>query len=487
MNKFNFKSTIHIVFMLFILLSLLSFMSCLRLLDTVSGVTIERIKERGSLIAITTYGENSYFIYRGEPFGFEYELLTLLADELEVDLEIHLAESGTPLIDTLNNREGDLIAANIAITKTRAETYDFTNQILTTQQVLVQRNYATGIEPVRNVTELIGREITVIANSHYYDRLINLQEEIGGTIRIKTVDHEESEEDLIRKVSNGLIPFTVSDETVAMIHKLYYPNIDIQTPVSFPQRVAWIVRRESPELRDFINNWIERSKKDGTLDRLYEKYYLLDRILEEKITFSLDPEKKNVISPYDELIRKYAPLINWDWRLIASIIYQESRFNPRARSWAGAVGLMQIMPQTARALEMSDRLNPEESIHGGIRHLKGLIELWTAEVGSGPELTHFVLASYNAGSGHVEDARKLALKNGKDPNIWFDNVDFYMLKLSNPQFYNDPIVEYGYCRGSEPYNYVKEIVTRYNTYKQNIPLIVDTPLKKEISELNTEI
>lgn len=445
--------------------------SCLKMLDTISGVSTTRIRERGKLIALTTYGENSYFIYRGEPFGFEYELLSLLADELGVELEIRLADKSAPLIDMLNSGEGDLIAANIAITKKRLNEYDFTDHILTSRQVLVQRS--GNSEQLRNVTELIGREILVIENSHYYERLLNLSAEIGGDIVIQTVPHDVSEEDLIKQVSEGKIEYTIADETIAMINRLYYKNIDIQTPVSFPQRIAWIVRRHSPEFLDFVNSWIEKAKNDGTLEELYNKYFMVDRVLEERIAFSQDPENQNTISPYDDLIRKYTVLINWDWRLIASIMYQESRFNPRARSWAGAVGLMQIMPQTARMLGMKDRLDPEDNIYGAIRHLKGLIDLWVAEIGSGPELVNFVLASYNAGSGHVEDARKLARKYGKDPDVWYDNVDLYMLKLSNPQYYNDPVVENGYCRGSEPYNYVREIVQRYGTYRENIPLIPD--------------
>lgn len=452
-------------------LVLILLVSCLGMLDTISGVTPARIRERGKLIAVTTYGENSYFIYRGEPFGFEYELLTHLADHLGVSLEVHLADGSVPLIDVLNSKRGDLIAAHITVTRKRLQEYDFTDHILTTRQVLVQRKGGHGEKPLRNVIDLIGETVVVTAHSHYYERLMNLSEEIGGSIDIQTVSHEVTEEDLVKKVIDGTIRFTIADETLAMINQLYYPDIDIETPVSFPQRIAWIVRRQSPEMLEYVNSWIAQIRRDGTLQALYRKYYQLDRVMEQKISFSQDPENKDSISQYDSLIRKYTPLINWDWRLIASLIYQESRFNPNARSWAGAVGLMQIMPGTARMLAMKNRRDPEENIQGGIRHIKSLIELWTAEIGNEKEMEKFILAAYNAGSGHVEDARRLAIKYGKDPDIWYNNVEEYILKLSNPEYYNDPVVQNGYCRGTEPYNYVRDILERYETYKKHIPLI----------------
>ncbi|MFW6365974.1 MAG: transporter substrate-binding domain-containing protein, partial [Spirochaetota bacterium] len=335
-------------------------LSCLGMLDTVSGVTLDRIRERGRLIAVTSYNENSYFIYRGEPFGFEYELLTLLADELGVELEVRLTDGSVPLIDVLNSEQGDLIAASIAVTKKRLAVHDFTDHIMTSRQVLVQRSADSGLKPVRDVTRLIGKTITVIERSHYHERLINLSAEIGGDIHIRTVPPEITEEELIRQVSDGTIEYTIADESIAMIHRLYYSGIDIETPVSFPQRIAWVVRRRSPELVEFVNWWIAKAREDGTIDRLYRKYYMIDRVLEEKMSFSQDTKRRDTISQYDGIIRKYSDLIQWDWRLIASIIYQESRFNPSARSWAGAVGLMQLMPETARFLLIKNREDPEE-------------------------------------------------------------------------------------------------------------------------------
>ncbi|HRX16149.1 MAG TPA: transporter substrate-binding domain-containing protein [Spirochaetota bacterium] len=455
-----------------ILLFMLGY-SCIAILDRMSGVTVEKIKERGKLIAVTSYGANNYFLYRGEPFGFEYELLRLLADDLGVKLEIQLTDGRVPLMDILNSDYGDIVASSITITKSRRKQYNFTRHFMKTKQVLVQRLGRDG-DIVQDVTDLIGKEVVITENSHYYQRLQNLSEEIGGDILIKTVPPQIGEEELIRMVNDGSIDFTVADETIAMINNFYYPDVDINTPISFPQRIAWVVRRKSPSFRNYVNDWLSRIEADGTLEELYNKYYRINRVLEEQLSFSQDPGNKAIISEYDGLLRKYSYIINWDWRLIAALIHQESRFNPRARSWAGAAGLMQLMPKTAEILGVTDRYNPEQNVFGGIRHLKGLIDIWADRVPGETNRLKFVLASYNAGVGHISDAQRLAEKYGKDPLIWENNVDEYVLKLSNPEFYNDAVVENGYCRGSEPYNYVRVILNRYQIYKKNIPLIPES-------------
>jgi membrane-bound lytic murein transglycosylase F len=179
------------------------------------------------------------------------------------------------------------------------------------------------------------------------------------------------------------------------------------------------------------------------------------------------------ISPYDDLIKKYAREIRWDWRLLASLIYQESKFNPDAESWSGAFGLMQMMPETAEQYGVSDTSSPEDQIEAGIRYIHLIDKQLTPLINDSIERRKFVLASYNAGLAHVLDAQRLAAKYNKDPEKWEDNVDYYLLNKSNPKYYKDSVVYYGYCRGSEPYNYVIEIYDRYQDYinliKDSIP------------------
>jgi membrane-bound lytic murein transglycosylase F len=170
------------------------------------------------------------------------------------------------------------------------------------------------------------------------------------------------------------------------------------------------------------------------------------------------------ISPYDALIKKYSEEIGWDWRLVASLIYQESRFNPQAKSWAGAYGLMQLMPNTAERFGIEPESAPKQQIRAGVRYVKWLDDK-LSDIKDKNERYKFVLAAYNVGLGHVLDSRALAVKNGKNPNLWGKNVDDYLLSKSDPKYYTDPVVKYGYCRGTEPYRYVTEVIDRYMHYK----------------------
>jgi membrane-bound lytic murein transglycosylase F len=172
----------------------------------------------------------------------------------------------------------------------------------------------------------------------------------------------------------------------------------------------------------------------------------------------------NKLSPYDEEIKREARNLGWDWRLLASVIYQESNFRPNAESWAGAVGLMQLMPATAIEFGAVDRTNPHQSLRAGVRYLKYLDKLWSKYVRDPEERVKYVLASYNAGLSHILDARNLAKKYSKDPNRW-DDVESFLRQKSNPKYYRDPVAVAGYCKCEEPVNYVRDILARFEEYK----------------------
>jgi membrane-bound lytic murein transglycosylase F len=171
------------------------------------------------------------------------------------------------------------------------------------------------------------------------------------------------------------------------------------------------------------------------------------------------------ISQYDELIKKYSGLIGWDWRLLASVIYQESGFDPTAQSWAGAYGLMQLMPNTARRFGVDRNSPPDQHIRAGVEFIKWLDDRFREKIPDQQERIKFILASYNIGYGHIEDAMNLAEKYGKDPHVWDNSVDEFLMMKSNQKYYMDPVVKYGYCRGIETYNFVSEVLERYADYK----------------------
>jgi len=481
-NQLKMKKITHIFLLGVIAVITLSALGCQQSDQNPYGkpvpIDLEQIRQRGKLIAITGYSATTYFVYRGQPMGYDYELLMRLGDFLGLPVEIKIARDLSTMFRMLNAGEGDLLAYYLTVTQNRQKFVDFTESLFTTRQVLVQRKpknwrqmklHQIEKKLIRNPINLAGKTIYVLKASAHAQRLRHLEEEIGGNIQLVEVDGDTSSVDLIQMVAEGKIDYTVADEHVAVIFQAYYDNLDISTALSLPQRIAWAVRKTSPQLREKINEWLSQMKRTTDFYVIYNKYYRNRRAFRERIRsdyYSLTGDK---ISPWDDLIKERAKILGWDWRLLAALIYQESQFNPRKRSWVGAVGLMQLMPRTARELGYQNLLDPKINIMAGTEYLKWLDDYWKSQGISDPgERIKFVLASYNVGLGHVEDARKLAIKYGKNPDKWDDNVEYYLLQKSKPEFYNDEVVEYGYARGEEPVNYVKEVLERFHQYQQLI-------------------
>jgi len=438
---------------------------------------LDAIRERGYLTALVDNTSISYFIYKGRTMGFEYELLKRLTDHLKVSLKIRLVTGIEQSIDLLNKGEGDILAFPLTITEERKKYMAFTMPHFNTHQVLIQKKPANWrMQPppvvekklVRDTTQLIGKEVHVMKGSSFKDRITEISQHLGGQIRIIEDSASAETESLIRKVATGEIKYTVSDQTIAMVNTSYYPNLDINTVLSKTQQIAWGIRKNSPQLMGAVNTWLADARKKGVFKVIYNKYFNSPRSLMARITSDYSSISGNKLSPFDEQLKAGAEEIGWDWRLIASMVYQESNFNPRVESWAGAIGLMQIMPETGTYFGVQNLWEPTQNIKVGIRFLKFLDKQWAKTVTDPEERMKFVLASYNVGLSHVTDAQKLARKYGKDPTRWEDNVEFYLLKKSDPQYYRDPVVVVGYCRCVGPVNYVKEVLQRYDEYKLRI-------------------
>jgi membrane-bound lytic murein transglycosylase F len=437
---------------------------------------LETIKEDGILHAITIYSSTSYFLYKGMPMGFEYELLSRLAKNLGLELKITVAEDIDSLFDMLNNGDGDLIAFGLTITEPRKKLVSFTENHYVTHQTLVQRmpdnwrslpGYKIDRQVVSNTLELINDTVWVRENTSYAQRLDNLQQEIGADIPITHIEGNIPTDEIIRMVVNGEIDRTIADYNIASINKTYYPILHIDTRISFSQRIAWAVRQNSPELLKVINKWIAKEKKSDDYYVIYNKYFKNTKSYRGRVQSDFYSKNSNKISKYDAIIKESAKKIGWDWRFLCSQVYQESRFDPKAKSWAGAGGLIQLMPATAKEVGVSDSFNPKQNVNGGVRYLNKMRDKFE-NVGDSIQKVKFTLAAFNCGAGHVFDAMRLAEKNGKNPNIWDENVEEYILKLADKKYYLDDVVRYGFVRGREPYNYVKDIFLRYEHYKQFI-------------------
>jgi membrane-bound lytic murein transglycosylase F len=421
------------------------------------------IKDSGELVVLTLYSSTSYFNYRGEEMGFQYELSRQLADSLHLRLRVEVAHNVRDLIAKLDNGDGDLIAYPVPITKNRKDSLLFCGEEVVTHQVIVQRR---GTRALEDVTELIGKEVHVLPGK-YAARLANLNEELGGGINIRTVSEDSTTiEDLITRVSRGEIDYTVCDNDVARLNKTYYPNLDIALAISYDQRSSWAVRKTSPELAEIANRWTAVNQTSPVYSAITKRYFEISKAVPYTAILSL---REGIISRFDALFRKYAAEIGWDWRLMAALAYTESNFDPTVVSWAGAVGLMQLMPATARAMGVpaEQEFDPESSVKGAAAYIRS-VSRSLAMITDPVERIPFILAAYNGGLGHVYDAMALAEKYGKNKYVWSDNVEKYILLKSDPHYFNDPVCRYGYFRGIETYNFVRDIRARSETYTAKI-------------------
>ncbi len=435
---------------------------------------LNKIVEEGKLRVMTIYSSTSYFLYRGRAMGFEYELLERFADHLDLELDIMVAHDIDSLLFYLNEGKVDLVAHGLTITEERKKKVSFTDYLYLTHQVLVQKKPDNWYEMkwselqksiIHDAIELIGDTISVRRNSAYHERLTHLSREIGGKIHINSLPGNLSTDEIIKMVVDEEIKYTVADNNIAKINASFYPVLDIEVPVSFSQRIAWAVRKSSPKLLMATNQWLSEMKDSVDYYVIYNKYYENERSFRQRVNSDFYSLNNNKISQYDEIIKKYAKELQWDWRLLASLIYQESRFKPTANSWADAAGLMQVMPSTAKELGIDDLTDPEDNIRGGTRYLGQLLDKFDM-VEDSVQRIKFAMAAYNCGTYHVIDAQTLARVEGLDPLVWDDHVEEMILELSYPNVYNMPMIKFGYVRGVEPHTYVRQIFDRYDHYCQ---------------------
>jgi membrane-bound lytic murein transglycosylase F len=426
---------------------------------------LPQIKEKKELIAVTLNTSTSYFIYKMQPMGYEYDLIEDFAASQGLELKIKVAANITRLEEMLQAGEADIVAYPVQMDHAMKSKYLFCGVEQQNHLVVVQRANK-GDTIADDVTQLIGKEVWVKKDSRYHERLHHLNQELGGGIIIRDIRRDTvTTEDLIEMVSLGDIRYTVSENNLARLNRTYYRNIHIHLSISFPQRASWIVRKSSPQLAQAVNEWAENVSKGPTLKAAVKRYFEQSR--RDDFSAAEGPFiKKGALSPYDDLFKKYANELEWDWRLLASIACQESRFQNRLESWAGARGLMGVMPRTARNLGFSpDSLDdPETAIRAGVKCLISFREYFAGIKDPGEKIK-FTLAAYNAGNGHIADARKLAAKHGDNPDLWDGNVAKYIRLKSEPEYYNDPVCNHGYLRGTETFRYVREVLSRYRFYQ----------------------
>ena len=437
--------------------------------DTLS--CYERIKERGSIVAVTNCAEINYKTKDNKTSGFEYELLNDFCSAHNLALEMVVQESLDSCFLLLDSCKVDVVAIGLGSSKDLRKRYLVTDPFMMQKSVLVQRlpkgwnkmSTANEVENqlLRSPLDLARKTIHLPKGSHEVKLLEHLSEQIGDTIYIVECDTLNSV-DLIHAVSQSRIDYTVVQEHVAKMASVGLGGLDTKLNVSVEQPIGWAVKKQDADssLLLAFNDWIAGIEQRH-LNKIMGKYINKDNV------FLAAKKKMNLgqLSEYDGIIKKTAKNIGWDWRLLASLIYQESKFRIDLESEKGAFGLMQLMPVVMERYGIDYDSSPEQQLEAGGKLLQYLEHCLENKIADSTERIKFVLASYNAGLGHVYDAQRLARKYGKDPDVWEDNVDFFILNKSKAQYYNDTCCRAGYLRGTETFRFVSDVLERFEQYQ----------------------
>jgi membrane-bound lytic murein transglycosylase F len=452
---------------------------------------LDDIRKRDTLIVLAPYNSTSYFLYKGEAMGYEYELLRDFAKDLGAELRVVLVQDRDSMFTLLRAGKGDIAAARLIPLPQDSGRVAYTRELYRTEPVVVQRKgtiskaVASLPEPVDTIlkagpaerspglmarvrlitrpADLNAKRVDLPKQSPYVQTLIELEDSITGDINV--VELDASDDKLIREVAKGNVAYTVAEGNVAELQQSYYKNLHVRPVIGASKKVAWAVRPNAPVLLAELNRWIGDEKTGPLFNRLYKKYFTDRRGYEERIQSRYLMSETGTLSPYDKLLKQHSATLGWDWRLLGSQMYQESRFKPTARSWAGATGLLQLMPATGRQFGVRNPNDPEQNVAGAVRFLQWLTRYWTPRIPDPEERLKFILASYNTGAGHVEDAQRLAEANKDNPKKWAD-VSYWLLQKSKREVYTKPMVKYGFSRGIEPVTYVAVILDRFDHYKQ---------------------
>jgi len=430
---------------------------------------LDHIRATGVIRMITRYNSSSYFIHKGGQAGFEFELFSLFARSLGLAVEVVIPESGEDPISLLNSGRGDVVAAGLISDERLALYAAFTRPYNFVRKVLI---LPAEDERPNTLAAVNGLTIFLPPRSGIRAELLELKERLGLKFFIAASRPLTEPEELISQVARGEIPATITDDNLARAALTYLTGARFGVELGAQKPVAWAIRENSPELKDAANLFLKKhfwvtpggQRRSQTYGILYERYYRDARQIRGFRAVADRPDKSGRISPFDELIHAAADSAGLDWRMVAALIYQESRFDSSAVSSAGARGLMQVLPRFAGP--DGDNLDdPETNIRAGVRLLKQIHDGY-AYLDS-LERWRFSLATYHAGAGHMADARRLAIDAGKDPNRWQGSLEVALPRLMQRRYFDR--TRHGFYRGADTVAYVQGILNRYRMYRRLVP------------------
>jgi membrane-bound lytic murein transglycosylase F len=420
----------------------------------------EEIRRRKVLRVLTRNSAATYFVWRGELIGFEYDLAKEFAAQHGLNLEIVVPPTRAALLAWLREGKGDIVAAALTPSAEReGRGIAFTRPYNFVREMVVGRQADSTLQTPE---DLAGRTVVARQSSSYWHTLEALQAR-GIPLILRAAPEDFETEEIIERVATGEYDLTVADSHILAIELTWRDDVLGLFPVSDSLSHAWAVREEDSALLDSLNVFFRREYRGLFYNLTRKKYFGNENRVASQI--SERTSRTGIVSPYDSLIQYYADQYAYDWRLIAAQMFEESRFNPQAESFAGAVGLMQVLPRTAKGFGVSRAglMIPDSATYMGVRYLNHVRE-YVEGAATAEDHLWFSLAAYNAGYGHLEDARRLTESLGKNPNVWFGEVEEIMPLLARRKYHRE--TKHGYCRCTEPVRYVRRIRERQRAYQR---------------------
>ena len=411
---------------------------------------LEAIQSRGVLKVITRNNGTSYYEGPQGAEGFEYDLVKAFADYLNLRLELLVMENDKAMVTSLLNGDADLIAAGFIVSDDLRRHLAFGPIYQQIQQQVVGRRDGTVL---KTIADLIGKPIWVTAGGFQEKRLNILKKEYPELSWLSISDYES--EELLEMAGQGVIPLTIAESTTVALNRRYHPELTVHFAIDKGQNQAWVRHPHNWHLGRALQQWFELPSTISLLERLKQHYYgHLQKFDYVDIT-TFRKRLGHRLPPYRQYFVNAARKQGLDWTLIAAQSYQESHWNPKAKSFTGVRGMMMLTLNTARSVGVKNRLDPKQAIHGGTRYLALLHKKIPVDIPE-PDRTFMALAAYNVGLGHLQDAQKLAVALGKDPKAWSDiRSTLPLLRLK--KYYRG--LTHGYARGAEPVSYVDRIRT----------------------------
>ena len=418
---------------------------------------LDKIKRDKVLNVVLLNAPSTYYIGTEGKQGFEYDLLKSYAHHLGVDLNITAAHTTQEAIELSKNPAIHITSAALAKTPQRKKTFNFGPSYFEVQeQVICHRGMLRSKKFPRDVEDLKGLKITVGADTSYSETLDAL---IGDGFDINaTYTSEYSTEELLAKVASHEIDCTIADSNIYSVNLRYFTEIALAFSISGREQLAYLLPKNSAELEADMYSWLNSFNQTGEMTQLKDHYYSYVLFFDYYNTKMFYKRIKSRLPRYEKYFKEAGEKYKIPWRLLASISYQESHWNPKAKSFTGVRGLMMLTRRTAKILGVKNRLDPKQSITGGTRHIKQMIKFVPKEV-EGDNRLKFALAAYNIGMGHIKDARTLAKKIGLNQNVWSD-LKIVLPLLSQKKYYKT--LKFGYARGAEPVKYVEAIYNYKN-------------------------